>query len=106
MANDLLNEAIVTVKKLNQEICDFFEDCKDEPQLPVFELRTDGSSIIIKFMGNYRLWFSEEDEREFYEEANEYESLEQYLRKEAQKIVDQVGNLMMWSYSGNYNSLG
>lgn len=86
------NEALKVVEKLNQEVYEYFE--RYGLSFPLFELTTDGFSIIINFMGQHRLWFSDEDEREYIdEEANEYESLEQYLRRESQEIINQISGI-------------
>lgn len=90
---EILNEAIEVVEKLNQEVYDYFENYGLTYSL--LELKTDGFSIIINFMGQHRLWFSEEDEREFDDEINEYEPLEQYLRRETQEIINQIGGIKL-----------
>lgn len=90
----IIGEALRTIEKLNDEIYGFLNEDYGETFL-TFELCTDGNSIIIKFMENHQLWFSYEDEREFYEKANEYEPLEQYLRREAQKIIDQISSIKL-----------
>lgn len=90
---EILNEAIEVVEKLNQKIYDYFESYG--LTYPLLELSTDGFSIIIDFMGQHRLWFSEEDEREFNEETNEYELLEVYLRRETQEIINQIGGIKL-----------
>lgn len=89
----MINEAFKVVEKLNQEVYDFFESYG--LSFPIFELNTDGFSIIITFMGNYRLWDSDEDEREFYKDERKYEPLEQYLRREVQERIDQIGSVKL-----------
>jgi len=88
----MLDEALKVVEKLNTEICEFFNENYGETFL-IFELCTDGDSIIINFMESHRLWFSGEDEREFDVEINKYEPLEQYLRREAQKLIEQISGI-------------
>ncbi|HDZ25766.1 hypothetical protein LCGC14_1796160 [marine sediment metagenome] len=88
----MYKEALKAIGSINQEIYDFFEE-KYSETFPILELQTDGFYIIINFMGNYRLWFSEEDEREFDEDKNDYEPFEPYLRRETQKIIDQIGSI-------------
>ena len=58
----MIDEAIETVKKLNQEVYEYFE--RYGLSFPLFELNTDGFSIIINFMGQHQLWVSDEDKRE------------------------------------------
>ena len=94
---NIIVEALSAVEKLNQECYDVFEE-KDGLTFPIFELSTDGFSVVVSFMGKFGLWFSNEDERKFFEEANEYESLEEYLRKEAQtvlKMINQISKLVL-----------
>lgn len=83
---------IETVRILNEEVYDFLSE-NYGGTFPLFELLTDGNSTIITFMGHHRLWFSDEDEREFDEEKDEYEPLDGYLRREAQEIINQIGNV-------------
>lgn len=89
----IIVEALKAVEQLNEEIYDYFEGFG--LSFPLFDLKTDGFVIIIDFMGYLQLWNSDEDEREFYEEANEYESLEQYLRREAQEIINQISGIKL-----------
>ncbi len=92
MIYEKTNEALRSVEKLNQEVYEYFE--RYGLSFPLFELKTDGFSIIINFMGQHRLWSSDEDEREYInEEADEYEPLEQYLRREAQEIINQISGM-------------
>jgi len=88
----MINEVFDIVYKLNQEIYDsLFETCGEI--FPVFELHTDGDIIII-VVGSYQLWNSEDDERKYIDE-DEYESLEQYLRREVQKIINTISNIKL-----------
>lgn len=91
---EIFNEALEAVEKINQRIYSTFE-VKYGMSFPILELQTDGFSIIIKFMGNHQLWFSDEDKRKFFEEANKYEPLEQYLRREAQEIIGQISGIKL-----------
>lgn len=90
----MIGDAIIVVEELNQEIYDYFE--KYGLTFPLFELKTDGFSVIINFMGQHRLWCSDEDEREYHEETDEYESLEEYLRRESQKIITQISGIKLF----------
>ena len=90
---ELIKEAIETIKVLHDEICDAFEEFGF--LFPIFELHTDGNGILIMFMNSIQLWYSDDDEREYNEEKDEYESLEGYLRREAQKIIDQIAVLKL-----------
>ena len=85
-------EALKAVENINQEIYDFFEEKYGET-FPILELQTDGFASVITFMGNYQLWFSNEDDREFNEVKDEYEPFEPYLRKKTQRMIDQIGSI-------------
>ena len=90
--NILSNEVLNAVENINQEVYDFFEEKYGET-FPILELQTDGFAINITFMGSFRLWCDDDEEREFNEIKNEYEPLEPYLRKETQRLIDQIGNI-------------
>ena len=51
-----------------------------------FELSYRCGSMIISFMGQ-RIWFEDEDEREFIENKNDYEPLQPFLEKKARGIT-------------------
>ena len=86
--DELLKEALEAISKLNLEIYEEFEQFGFS--FTIFELHTNGGDIIINFMGTLQLWHADEDEREFDEDKNEWEPLEEYLRKEAQEIINQI----------------
>ncbi len=88
----MYKEALKAVESINQEIYDFFEE-KYGATFPLLNLETDGFAFVITFMGNYQLWFSEEDERDFDEVKDEYEPFEPYLRRETQKMINKIGNI-------------
>lgn len=101
-----IKEALAAVEKLNGEIYDFFEDGRTsnpdinihydyEDLIPFFDLHTDSNSIIINFIGEHQLWISCEDEREYFDNEDKYEPLEQFLRIEAQKIIDQLSQIKL-----------
>lgn len=87
-----MQEAIEAVSILNQEVYDYFEGFN--MTWPLFNLKTEGDCIII-YIENHRLWFSEEDEREFDENKNEHEPIESFLRREGQKIIDQISGIKL-----------
>jgi len=96
----MIKEAIQTVEKLNNELKEHaYEENKDNHFLyeyAPFDLTTDGEHIIISLFDNFQLWFNEEDERKYIdEEADEYEPLEGFLRREAQKIIDQISRIKL-----------
>ena len=58
-----------------------------------FELQTSGDCSIINFCG-YPLWNSEDDEREWLENKNDYESLEDYLLRALKNYRDNISNII------------
>ena len=44
-------------------------------------------------MGNYQLWTSEDDERNYDEDKDDYEPFEPYLRRETQRMINQIGGI-------------
>ena len=88
------------VQNLNERIYDkqFKLDFSVE-----FGYNTNGYSHVIE-VNQHRLWFSEEDDREFYEThfpngnkcqaGGEYEDLEQYVWKEFVKYVQELNKLI------------
>ena len=70
------------VAELNQR---YIEKYKEENPLP-FEYITDGFNSCINFFDT-RIWFDDEDEREFDEETNQYEPLERFLIRKATELV-------------------
>ncbi len=90
-------EALEAVENINQEI---YEDLWEKygETFPILELQTDGYAIAITFMGDYQLWCSENDEREYFDEdKDEYEPLEKYLRRKVQELIDQIGGIKIKS---------
>ncbi len=57
-------------------------------------MNSNGSEIFIKFFDCF-IWRSDEDEREFDDEINEYEDLETFLRTEIQMIIDELKNIKL-----------
>ena len=83
-----LQEFIELIYELNQEI---YEQTGDEGiMLEPLNFMTDGNSAVITFMGSYRVWSSEDNEREFIEEQNDWEPLEDYLRREMKAILNTI----------------
>lgn len=72
---DLLLEAYEVTTKLNDELYGEFDVVNE-----FFELRACGWNIFIYF-ADCAMWRSDEDERDFDEDKNEYEPLEGYIRK-------------------------
>lgn len=49
-------------------------------------MQTDGLCVIIKFLGN-TIWSSENDERDYVDNEDEYEPLAPFLRRERDKMI-------------------
>jgi hypothetical protein len=63
------------------------EDYDDTKYYPsYFNLVTDGNTIIIQLFG-IACWSSEEDERTFFEDKNEYEDLKEYLKRQWNETI-------------------
>ncbi|KKM03014.1 hypothetical protein LCGC14_1778760 [marine sediment metagenome] len=88
----MFKEILHAVESINQDIYEFFEEKYGET-FPILELQTDGFGFVITFMGNYQLWSSENDERDFDEVKDEYEPFEPYLRRETQKMINKIGSI-------------
>jgi hypothetical protein len=72
------------VTKINEERYDevlstFFSLC----------FKSDGVSSVVEFLGS-PIWSSEDDCRAFDEKTNEFEPLENYLKKEMNKLVEEL----------------
>ena len=78
------------VQNLNERIYDtqFKLDFSVE-----FGYSTNGHMHVID-VNQHRLWFSEEDGREFFEETDSYEDLEQYVWNQFVKYVQDLNKLI------------
>jgi len=78
-------EVIKVVRDLNEEM----EDVEGTSESFFFVARTDGRRTIVGFLGCI-LWTSEEDEREFFEDKNEWEPLVDFIRQERDKLLSNI----------------
>jgi len=79
-----INEVINVVEELNSH---YVEVENSSIGLCPYTLKIfNKDSFVIDFMG-VRLWFSEEDERDWDEEYDEYEPLRDFLIKESKDII-------------------
>jgi hypothetical protein len=78
------------VQNLNERIYDtqFKLDFSVE-----FGYSTNGYIHVID-VNQHRLWFSEEDGREYFEETDSYEDLEQYVWKQFVKYIQELNKLI------------
>lgn len=82
-----VEEIVKTIEELNSQY--YFNGCM-EHLLP-FTFEYGGWHLgIVKFMGEV-IWSEDNDERDFDEEKDEWESLYGFLLKEAEKIVKDLG---------------
>ncbi len=89
---EILNEADEAVEKLNEILSEFLFEKYGDSEFPIFELQTNGTVIIITFM-DFRIWFSDIDDRKYKVGTNEFEPLEGYLKREGQKLIDRICSL-------------
>ncbi len=82
-------EIIDIISKLNMEI---WEAIGLEYEGAVFEYKSVGYTSLVEFLGN-RIWFEDEDEREFQGDLDDYEPLEPYLRREAKKVIESLNKI-------------
>lgn len=81
-------EIIDVVEELN-ELCVCAEDTSEEFY---WTLKSTGTCSIIEYVG-VTMWCSEEDEREFNEEKNEYEPLIDYLIRAQNRLIENLSKL-------------
>jgi hypothetical protein len=75
------------VQELNEEL---YDDFSEETYL--FSYTTIGYIGTISFSG-ITLWHSEDDEREFFEDVNDYEPMKAFLRRECNMLIDRLYGL-------------
>lgn len=83
-----IESAMKAVDAINEELFDITND--EEIQL---WCESNGSRVIINFC-SIRIWDSENDDREYLgEDIDEYEDLENYIRKEFNKIKTKLSTI-------------
>lgn len=80
------------IEDINQEIHDSEEYPDQYTEFTLLEYRTNGYASIILFFGE-QIWSSEDDNREYDEETDVYEPLENYLRREINKFISLISNI-------------
>jgi len=76
-------ELLESVKILNE----YFEE--SIYVYPPFSVVSDGYNYTVKYLG-VRIWSSVDDDRDFIEEENRYEGIEDLLKREAKKINEEI----------------
>jgi len=85
-------EIIEAIRELNAEIYD-----KLSEEYIAFEANFNGTSAAVMFLGN-RIWFEDEDERTYDEEADTHEPLIDFLRRNAVEEIAKITELgILWS---------
>jgi hypothetical protein len=82
----MINDIVHVVDILNEK---YYND-----EYTIFEMNTDGYTIIIKCCG-FVIWNNEDDDREFDENKNEYELLVPFLIKRSEKLIKYLYNIMI-----------
>ena len=77
-------DVLAVVSELNEEI-----ELKELASSYFLDFLSNGDCSVIKFLGE-SIWSSEEDERIFDEELNEYEPLRDYLKRIMNKVIDEL----------------
>ena len=85
--NDLIQEAINVVKSINEEI---YEQHQSE-FIPI-NCCTDGDEVCIEFL-NQHIWTSIEDEREYLDDKDDWEPLEQFVRIKIMELINEIKNI-------------
>jgi phage-related protein len=77
-------EVIKVVRELNEEM-----ENEDISESFFFVAHTDGNCSVIEFIGS-DLWNSEDDDREFFEDKNEWEPLVNYIRRKRDELLSNI----------------
>jgi len=78
-------EVVKAVRELNEEM----EDVENISETFFFTARTDGNCSVIEFLG-CDLWNSEDDDREFLEDKNEWEPLVNFIRRKRDELLSNI----------------
>ena len=84
-----------TILILNQEIFDQLDESEHEELYPdLFTLTSDGNCDIVRFM-SVVVWSSEYDDRAFIQSIEDYESLNEFLRKKVKKLLKVINKVKL-----------
>lgn len=94
-----IQEVYNAIENINFELSDQYEELEvnhiEGTSYNIFlELSTNAFSMVISYL-NFVIWKEDEDEREFYEDQNEYEPLEEFLRKKCKKFMQLLHNFQI-----------
>jgi len=85
-------EAINAVRRINEEIHEQTEEKNGFCPLEGLEFNSNGFAFCVKFLGE-RIFCSEDDERICDEKTDEYEPIENFLRRKVIETVEIVGKI-------------
>jgi hypothetical protein len=86
-------EAIAAVEEFNEKVLDTLgEDSRFSADYMMM-VETNGTQTIITFMG-VRLWYSDEDEREYDESKEDYEPLLGFLERRVKEEIEFFSRLL------------
>lgn len=71
------------------ELNDHIMDASENEDCPLIEFTTNTYSETIEFMG-IRIWSSDDEEREWIEDTNDYEPMDKYLMKKINGIIESI----------------
>ena len=80
-----------TIFKINNEFYDQNNKLAEENIINL-DVLTNGYSIGIKFLGTY-IWCSEDDDRQFDNDTQDYIDLELHLRMKINEIIKQISTI-------------
>jgi len=84
-----IQEVYKIVDELNGLIVDQTEEGSSFLMGSMFTLITNGDVIGVNFLDN-QIWNSDDDEREFFENQNDWEPLKPFLIQEANQIINLI----------------
>ena len=94
MFGSLVKKPYYLVQDLNQEINESEQYQDQYIDCPLLEYKTNGYAEIILFFGE-QIWSSDDDDRKYYEETDEYESLNIYLRRKVNEMVKFISTIQL-----------
>ena len=81
------------VYNINSELFEISEDFCVEYGVGL-QFNTDGYASVITFM-DFELWSTENDERTYFEEIDDYEPLAPFVRRKFNELIDNLSSLKL-----------
>jgi hypothetical protein len=91
---ELIQEVLEAVANINEQL---YEDRGPEGNVLGVTIEPFTGIVIVEW-GEYgvgRIWCSEDDDREYIEETDSYEPMEQYLRNTINKLVQELSKIKL-----------